>query len=399
MPTAPRAVNLFQSDLPRVGAEPGASGEGAQRLRLDVLVGVLGQDRYRAQNAVEEIDAVGGKIDGDLVFAGDLVGARIAEYPRANRLQLRAIGLVQHDVPREFDVGCGEFLARVPFHALAQGHHPVLAVVGHGVAGRQCRCERLVLPAAIFVETIVGGAEGVRIAVADRVHRDERAERLPRGEGRRGIRPAAFDRPMLGLRIERRRVGGGVEAGELRVHRDHVLRIEQDRHRLDVVPALLEIAIGLLPVGVAQAVGDGQQRAVDFLVVDIIEILAVGRHLRAAEQRVWRRLDGGVEVALEIAVPAAIDMGLAVALPAPRRDHRERHEARHHIDTDQRHLRRRQRAPHHACRLVVGDHHVELEERRRGLCPSRYRGERGGKRGLQNAATAGGEFRGLSAHE
>ena len=46
-------------------------------------------------------------------------------------------------------------------------------------------------------------------------------------------------------------------------------------------------------------------------------------------------------------------------------DRREGHVARYHVDAELGHLLRRQRAPDHARRLVVGDHQVELEEGRR----------------------------------
>src|SRR5471030_2125092 len=73
---------LAVGSLDRVAAEPGAGDVAAQRLRLDVLVGVLGHDREGAEYAVEKIEAVGGQIDGDFVFAGDLVGTLVAENAR-----------------------------------------------------------------------------------------------------------------------------------------------------------------------------------------------------------------------------------------------------------------------------------------------------------------------------
>ena len=165
---------------------------------------------------------------------------------------------------------------RVPRHARPQLDHPVLAVVGDGVPGRQRRHQLLVLPALIFVEAVVDGAEDVRFVVADRVHRDQRRRRRPGRERRGRIAAGALDRPVLRLRIEHRVEGRGVEPFQLRVHGDHVLRIEQDRHRLDVVPALLERVVSRPSAAVVGSIDADDRRRPCRCTgsFDVVEILA-----------------------------------------------------------------------------------------------------------------------------
>ena len=234
------------------------------------------------------------------------------------------------------------------------------------MAGGEAGDELLVLPALVLVQAVVDRAEDVRFVVARGVHRDEAGRRRPGGEGGGRVAAGTLDGPFLRLREEDRVEGGGVEALQLRVHRDDVLRIEQDGQRLHLGPALLEGLVGGAALGVVAGVADGVERGVDLRVVDVVVVLAARRHQPAVEQRVRRRLDGVVVVALEVAVPAALGMRLALPARAPRGDDGEGHEGGDDVDADARHLLRRQRAPDHPRRLVVRDHHVELEEGRRG---------------------------------
>ena len=184
-----------------------------------------------------------------------------------------------------------------------------------------------VLPVLVLVEPIVHRPEDVRLVVARGEHRNEIRRRRPGGEGRRAVGARAFDGPVLGVREEHRIEGRGIIAVELRVHGDHVLRVEQDRHRLGVIPALLETAdrlhLGLLVPGARVVV----ECLVELRIVHIVEVLAVRRQRGAAEQVVRHRRNRVVVIALEIGVPPALRVRLALAGRASRDDDRERHEA------------------------------------------------------------------------
>jgi hypothetical protein len=86
-------------------------------------------------------------------------------------------------------------------------------------------------------------------------------------------------------------------------------------------------------------------------------------------------------------------MQLAGAIVAARRDGREIHIARNHVDPELRHLLRHQRAPDHARRLIVGDHQIEFKKRRRGLGRADHRRRRqphrGAADGLEKVAPPG----------